>query len=65
MTDFNLFETLIFIGETLTEFMYNIWQWFINPITIGDLTFTPIESLPIVGVALLIMWIIKTFVPVA
>lgn len=65
MTDFNLFETLIFIGETLTEFMNNIWQWFINPITIGNLTFTPIESLPIVGVALLIMWIIKTFVPVA
>lgn len=65
MADFNLFETLIFIGETLTEFMNNIWQWFTNPITIGDLTFTPIESLPIVGVALLIMWIIKTFVPVA
>lgn len=65
MQDFNLFETLIFIGESLAEFMTNLWSWFTTSYSIGEYTFMPIESLPIVGVGLLGLWLIKTFLPVA
>lgn len=65
MNDFELFETLIFIGQTITQFINELWTWFINPQTIGDYTITPIEALPVIGITLLGLWIVKTFIPVA
>lgn len=59
----NIFEVLINLGTMFSEFISTVWTWFTSPLQIGTLEFTPIDSLPIVGIALIVMWLIKTFVP--
>lgn len=59
------FITLYEIGLGFVSFVSQLWEWFITDIEIGEYVFKPIDSLPIVGVALLVLWIAKTFIPLA
>lgn len=74
----NIFESLINIGKMLSEYVSTLWNWFTNPITIGldfnqdwldwldfSFTFTPIDGLPLIGTTLLLLYLIKKFIPVA
>lgn len=59
----NIFDVLINIITMFVNFCNSLWNWFTNDITIGNFTFTPLDSLPIIGITFIVMWLIKTFIP--
>lgn len=60
--NFRIFDILITLGEQIAKYINILWNWFTSDIRILGLRFTPLESLPYVGIALLVMYIINRFI---